>query len=106
MGHLSFNELSGDTYLDIIHERKSLRQDFETANLTAEKARKSFATLNVYYDSLTFTEMTESPKMDIIALLASIGGNLGLFLGVSVFSLFEVFQALIEIYLIKAKGSH
>jgi hypothetical protein len=98
--------LSGDTYLDIINERKNLRKDFETTNLTAEKARRSFATLNIYYDSLTYTQMTESPKMDIIALLASIGGNLSLFLGVSVFSLFEVFQALIEIYFIKAKGSH
>jgi hypothetical protein len=100
---LSFNELSGNTYLDIINERKNLRKDYETTSLTTEKARKSFTMLNVYYDSLTYTQMTESPQMDIIALLASIGGNLGLFLGVSVFSLCEVFQALIEIYLLRQK---
>jgi hypothetical protein len=48
--------------------------------------------------------MTESPQMDIIALLASIGGNLGLFLGVSVFSLCELIVVFMEIYFIRAKG--
>jgi len=103
---LSFNQLSGDIYKDIINEKKSLRKDFETTSLTDEKARRSFAILNVYYDSLTYTELTESPQMDIIALLASIGGNLGLFLGVSIFSLFEVIQVLTEIYFIRLKGKN
>ena len=101
---MSLNELSGNTYLDIINEKKSLRKDYETTSLSAEKARKSFTMLNIYYDSLTYTEMTESPQMDIIALLASIGGNLGLFLGVSVFSLCELIVVFMEIYFIRTKG--
>ncbi len=101
---MSFNELYGDSYKDIINERKSLRKDFEATNLTAEKARKSFTIINAYYDSLTYTQMTESPQMDIIALLASIGGNLGLFLGVSVFSLCELIVVFMEIYFIRTKG--
>ena len=39
---------------------------------------------------LTYMYSTESPQMDMAALLASIGGNLGLFLGVSVDSLCEL----------------
>ena len=101
---MSFNELYGDSYKDIINERKNLRKDFETTNLTTEKARKSFTIINAYYDSLSYTELTESPQMDIIALLASIGGNLGLFLGVSVFSLCELIVVFMEIYFIRAKG--
>jgi len=39
--------------------------------------------------------------MDFVALIAAIGGNLGLFLGVSAFSLCEMIQVVIEIYFIK-----
>ena len=41
--------------------------------------------------------------MNIVSLLASIGGNLSLFLGVSVFSLCEIIEVLIEIYFIVKK---
>jgi len=34
-------------------------------------------------------------------MLASIGGNLGLFLGVSVFSLCEIVEVALEIYFVK-----
>jgi hypothetical protein len=36
--------------------------------------------------------------MNIVALLASIGGNLGLFLGLSVFSLCEMIEVTMEIF--------
>jgi hypothetical protein len=45
-------------------------------------------------------ESTESPKMNIVSLLASMGGNLSLFLGVSVFTLAEIVEVVIEIYFI------
>ena len=38
--------------------------------------------------------------MDGIKLLADIGGNLGFYLGVSVFSLFEVVEVGVEIFYI------
>ena len=43
--------------------------------------------------------------MDWVNLLASIGGNLSLFLGVSVFSVCEIIEVLIEIYFIKNKSN-
>ena len=39
--------------------------------------------------------------MDIAALLGNIGGNLGLFLGMSMLSVCEIIEILIEIFLIK-----
>ena len=39
--------------------------------------------------------------MNFVSLLANIGGNLGLFLGVSVFSLCEIVEIFIEIFFIK-----
>jgi hypothetical protein len=39
--------------------------------------------------------------MGVVSLLASIGGNLSLFLGVSVFSLSELVEFFIEVYFMK-----
>ena len=41
--------------------------------------------------------------MDFVSLLASIGGNLSLFLGVSFFSLFEVVDVLVEMFNVSQK---
>jgi hypothetical protein len=65
------------------------------------KARESFVSINIYYDSISYTLSTESIQMDFVSLIAAIGGNLGLFLGVSAFSLCEIIQVMIEIYFIK-----
>ena len=43
------------------------------------------------------------PLFDIVSLLGSIGGNLSLFLGVSVFSLCEIVEVIIEILIIEVK---
>jgi hypothetical protein len=42
--------------------------------------------------------------MDIAALLGNIGVNLGLFLGMSMLSVCEIIEILIEIFLIKIKN--
>jgi len=46
--------------------------------------------------------------MDIASLVATVGGNLGLFLGVSVFRLCEIVEVLIEMYSLtkKLNGDH
>ena len=40
------------------------------------------------------------PKIDTSDLIANIGGNLGLFIGISFLSFAEIFEVLIEIILI------
>ena len=104
---MSFNELNGDFYLETLKERKSLLADFSNpTEITQEIAKESFVTVNIFYDSLSYSVSTESPQMDVISLLANIGGNLSLFLGVSVFSLFEIVEVLIEIYFIKTNSKN
>ena len=104
---MSFNELNGDFYLETLKERKSLLADFSNpTEITQEIAKESFVTVNIFYDSLSYSVSTESPQMDVISLLANIGGNLSLFLGVSVFSFFEIVEVLIEIYFIKTNSKN
>ena len=94
---LTSYKLIGDKYLKNIQHNENLRADFVTRPLDIIMAGESVTSLNIYYDSLSYLLSTESPQLDIIGLLASIGGNLGLFLGVSVLSVCELFELLIEI---------
>ena len=99
---LSYSQLSGEFYADVINQKKdSLLEDFTSRPVNEVKAHESFVSVNIYYDSISYTVSNESPQMDIVALIAAIGGNLGLFLGVSVFSICELIQVIIEIFFIK-----
>ena len=48
--------------------------------------------LNVFYPYLEYTLLIESPKTLPVDLFASIGGSLGLFIGLSIFSFFEILE--------------
>ena len=78
-----------------------MTRDFVNRTLDSNSAKESVVRMTVYNDSLSYTLSTESPKMDIVSLLANIGGNLGLFMGVSMFSLCELLEVLIEIFTTK-----
>ena len=95
---MSTNELLADKYIDYLNE---YGKDFSITALDANVARKSFVKFDIYYDSLSYELSSESPKMDVVSFLANVGGNLGLFLGVSVISICEVIEALIEIWIFK-----
>ena len=96
--------LVGDGYLSRI-KNSNLSTDFINRTIDAATVEKSIVHVNIFYESLSYTETTESPQMNIVSLLGSIGGHLGLFLGVSIFSLCEIIEVLIEIYfIIKGRG--
>ena len=100
----SFSQLIGYQFIFNIMNNSNLISDFINRTIDAATAEKSVVKVNVYYSSLGYTEITESPQMDIVSLLADIGGNLGLFLGVSAFSLAEILVVLIEtFYIFKRK---
>ena len=102
---ISSLQLSGGYYSYLIEENSNLASDFVSQETNANVAAKSFVSLNIFYKTLSFELTEETHKMNIVDLLASIGGNLSLFLGVSIFSLFEIIEILIEIYLIKRKST-
>ena len=97
----SFSILLGNSLVEILKQNENISTDFLTRNITVNAVRESVAALSVYYDSLSYTISEESPQWTIISLIATIGGNLGLFLGVCMFSLFEIIVTLIEFYFYK-----
>ena len=90
-----------DFYLSFLNSKPYLTSDFISNEINAETARKSFISLNIFYETLSYDISSESPQLSLITLFANIGGYLGLFLGVSVFSLIETIQVFIEILFIK-----
>jgi hypothetical protein len=99
---LSLSELMSKYYLDYLNSNyTNLTNDFQATQIDAETVKKSFVLLNVFYKSLSYELSTETPQLNLITLFANMGGYLGLFLGVSAFSLFEPVQILIEIIYMK-----
>ena len=74
---------------------------FDSLKRNANRAK--IVDVSLFYDSLSFTRSEELPNMSAFILLGSIGGNLGLFLGISVLSICEVFGLLLEIMFIFRK---
>ena len=60
----------------------------------AETFKKSIVSLNIYYDSFSYTIIKELAKMDIYDLISGIGGTLGLFIGISILSVVEIFEVI------------
>jgi hypothetical protein len=101
MTTLSSNVIHGYKYVNHIIENPVILNDFNSKNIDSNTAGQSVCNLNIFYDSLSYKLSYDSPKMGVVSLLASIGGNLSLFLGVSVFSLSELVEFFIEVYFMK-----
>ena len=102
---LSFNEMLGEAYVDAIKERGNLGGDFIQRNIEDTRLiMASVVSLKIFYESLAYRVTSESPQMDVVSLVANIGGNLGLFLGVSLFSLSEIVTVMVEACFIRIKN--
>ena len=99
-----------------IEDYNMFKNDLITFNLTQslyenidlstfDLYKQYYYSIKVFYPTIKYTYISESPKMTNVGLLASMGGSLGMFLGFSVFSFLEVFEIclkiLIEGFLIK-----
>ena len=51
---------------------------------------------NAFYADLEYTYINQLPKMDFFDLISNIGGNLGLFIGISFLSFAEIIEFIIE----------
>jgi hypothetical protein len=93
--------LLGGFYVNKIKNNANLSADFVTRQVNASTAKDSFVRLKVFYDSLSYSVSEETAQWTIINLIATMGGNLGLFLGLGLLSFAEVFIALIEVFFSK-----
>ncbi|KAK7508282.1 hypothetical protein BaRGS_00000521, partial [Batillaria attramentaria] len=70
-----------------------------TNQQTADKHQLSqnFVKLNIFYEDLNYENITEKPDYEDAQFISDVGGTLGLWIGLSVLSIFEVFQLVLEL---------
>ena len=66
-------------------------------NISIEELRENVLSLNIYYEYLRQTEITENKSISWDGLVASIGGTFGLFLGISFLSFIELIDLFLQI---------
>lgn len=57
---------------------------------------KSTLVANLFYDDLDYSIVNEVPVITFDTLISNIGGNLGLFIGISILSIMELFEYVIQ----------
>ena len=76
------------------HLYSSFGSDFKNEH-SYDEYRSQWLTIKVFYSTLSYTTMYETPKVSLTDLLAQIGGSLGMFVSFSVFSFFELIEIVI-----------
>jgi hypothetical protein len=84
-----------DTFINTEEIREYLKSTFNVT-LSYDLIKSNRVAFNVYYSSLGYTLLSESPKTSIADLFSQVGGALGMFVSFSIFTLFE----LIEIFIL------
>ncbi|XP_063446611.1 degenerin unc-8-like [Mytilus trossulus] len=60
------------------------------------KKSLNYVKINIYYEDLNFERIVESPEIDNAQFASDVGGAVGLWIGLSFLSMFEVVQLLLE----------
>ena len=81
-------------------ECKSMTFDRSLQAFYLPNASSDYFSINIYYESMFYYDEVQSPKVTFVGLISSLGGNFGLFLGLSLMSFFEFFQFLLELVIL------
>ncbi|CAF0914684.1 unnamed protein product [Brachionus calyciflorus] len=88
------------SYSQFLLANRSFRLRYPYENVRLEQVRNSVVSFNAYFDSSNYQKIDEIPESNFESLLGTLGGQLGVFLGVSFLSFAEIFEILFEILLI------
>jgi hypothetical protein len=98
---LTTNDFPTRSYADLLKKNPKVISQFPPGtNITYDLLRENFLVVRVFYDSLTFTQITESEKISPFNFLSIIGGTASLFLGISLLSIVEIIEIVIEVLIL------
>ena len=95
-----------DCYSECSEECDSIK--YETSHTFTKSSSKidNLVAFNIFYPSLDYTVIDQIPKMDLFDFISNLGGNFGLFIGISFLSFAEFIELFIEIILILFKRNN
>jgi hypothetical protein len=101
----SLSSFPTDMHLNIFNSNQALLAKYN-ANRTYSSLNEltdNLVKINIYYDKLTYTLIDEFETTTMPTLLSNIGGTLGLYLSVSVLSIVELIEVIIEFVTIQIR---
>ncbi|RNA32454.1 acid-sensing ion channel 1-like [Brachionus plicatilis] len=82
---------------DLAKSEKVIRLFENRSNVSLEELRDNILAINIYYETIEQTEITENASYTWDGLIGSIGGTLGLFLGMSLLSFADFIDLAVQI---------
>ena len=89
-----------ENYARLMKLLPALQARFPNMTISDEMLTKSVLEVSVYYEHPSYQLVEQYASLSLIDLIASLGGTLGLFLGVSFLSFIELLEVSIEIAII------
>jgi hypothetical protein len=89
----------------LIENNALIKSRFSHKNITYQDLANSLIAVDIFFDELKTTSINSSVKMNLVDLIANIGGALGLFLGVSFLSLVELIEIPLKCVFIRLENN-
>ncbi len=96
----SFSRYPTPRYADNLINSTFLKNIFLNYKSNTSLIHSSLLSFGVYYSDLIYTEINQLEKYSPFDLICNIGGTLGLFIGASVLSFFEIIETILNIFYI------
>ena len=93
----SLAQFPNSQYATELMKKEVIRSKFSNKSLSFTDLQNSVSALNVYYDDLSYTLISQQPKLQLVDLISNVGGLLGLFIGVSFLSFAEAIEIIFEV---------
>ena len=84
-----------DSYSNFPNGR-ALTEIANTMNMSKTAVKENFLSVNVFFEALQTTESITQYTYGVVDLLGDLGGNMGLFLGISIISIMEVIMLILD----------
>ncbi|XP_055896751.1 acid-sensing ion channel 2-like [Biomphalaria glabrata] len=86
-------------YLDQVCGKMSADRCARLRNQSESELRENFVSANIFYESFYVDSFTTDPAVTLTDFLCNFGGCIGLWIGLSIISVFEVVQLVTELFL-------
>ncbi len=73
-------------------------KDWSKVGQSEDFYRRNYVQLNIFYDSLSTTTISQFETDSVTSLICDLGGNIGLWLGGSILTLFEILDLMLVIF--------
>ncbi|XP_066300720.1 uncharacterized protein [Branchiostoma lanceolatum] len=101
---VSSSSWPSDAYSAYVLEKIHTRSRSKNLPTNIDSIRKNLVRLHLYYQDLNYQEIMDIPSFTIEALLSSIGGLLGLYIGLSLITLCEFCNLIVGMVKVLFKG--